>query len=682
MKPRVGVYLSERVAARLAEAAKSPGATKSALVETALDCFLGSDDDISDTAAVARHLVGLSRQLEELDRNLRIATETAALHARFHLAVTPPMPAGEQVAACVLGAERFEEFATQVGRRVDLGVPLIRETIDRVSATRTASSTLAQGEPSGTASTVDEPGVQASSVVDDAYVEIAAVREDAATLGFQAVEAALFTDSVTCRGINEGEGPVPSRRSAPAWLTAARQVAKDPVENRSLILRVFLPFVIGYYIAYLFRTINAVMAAPLATELGLGADDLGLLTSVYFLTFAAAQIPIGILLDRYGPRRVQSVLLVVAAVGSTLFAVSDHFWMLLVGRALIGLGVASAMTAGLKALVLWFPGDRVPLLNGLMVMLGALGAVTATLPADLLLAWIGWRELFGLLAVLTAVSAAIIYLVVPEATPVATGAVSVGLRKVYADPRFWRLAPLSAACIGTAWALQGLWAAQWLRDVEGLDRADVVFHLFAMAVALSLGAILLGVAADRLCRRGVGPEVLLGLVAALFIATQFALILRLPLPSYLQWAVVAAVGAATVLSFAILAEYFPKQLAGRANAALNLFHIAAAFAVQYGTGIVLQHWTPQDGHYPEIAYQTAFALSLVVQIVAWIWFALPWAFFDLRQRAARVRPNHSAPSPVGSMALRRREYVDPDLWDDPKSGRQSQIGPPHRRGHR
>src|SRR5712664_2960962 len=101
----------------------------------------------------------------------------------------------------------------------------------------------------------------------------------AATVAFEAVQAALFTDSITCRGIDEGEGAVPSRRSAPAWLTAARQVAKDPVENRSLILRVFVPFVFGYYIAYLFRTINAVMAAPLATQLGLGADDLGLLTS-------------------------------------------------------------------------------------------------------------------------------------------------------------------------------------------------------------------------------------------------------------------------------------------------------------------------------------------------------------------------------------------------------------------
>ncbi|MGQ0685165.1 MFS transporter [Bradyrhizobium sp.] len=417
-------------------------------------------------------------------------------------------------------------------------------------------------------------------------------------------------------------------------------MTKDPVEIGSLILRVFLPFVAGYYIAYLFRTINAVMAAPLATELGLGADDLGLLTSVYFLTFAAAQIPIGILLDRYGPRRIQSVLLAIAAAGATLFAVSDHFIALLVGRALIGLGVASTLTAGLKALVLWFPENRVPLLNGLMVMLGALGAVTATLPADLLLAWIGWRELFGLFAALTAASAVMVYLVVPEAAPAPGNGAPVGLRKVYADPRFWRIAPLSASCIGTAWALQGLWAAQWLRDVEGLDRTGVVSHLFAMAIALSLGAILLGVAADRLRRRGVGPEMLLGLVAAVFIATQFALILRLPLPSYLEWAVVAAVGAATVLSFAILAEYFPKQLTGRANGALNLLHIAAAFVVQYATGVVLGHWTPQAGHYPEIAYQTAFALSLAFQIAAWIWFALPWAF--LRPSAAcRPRPSES-----------------------------------------
>ena len=192
MKPRVGVYLSENMAARLAAAAKRPGATKSGLVEAALDSFLGSDDDISDTATVANQLAGLSRQLEQLDRNLRIANETAALHARFHLAVTPLMPAGEQGAACVLGAERFEEFATQVARRVDLGVPLIRETIDRVTATRTTPFTLAEGEASGAGSTVYEPGVRASSVADDASVHIAAVREDGSNGGFSGHTGSAF----------------------------------------------------------------------------------------------------------------------------------------------------------------------------------------------------------------------------------------------------------------------------------------------------------------------------------------------------------------------------------------------------------------------------------------------------------------------------------------------------------
>ncbi len=401
-------------------------------------------------------------------------------------------------------------------------------------------------------------------------------------------------------------------------------------------MRVFLPFVAGYYLSYLFRTINALIAAPLALELGLGAGDLGLLTSVYFLTFAAAQIPIGVLLDRYGPRRIQSALLVVAAAGAALFAASDDFMVLLAGRALIGLGVAAALTSGLKALVLWFPKDRLLLLNGLMVMLGALGAVTATSPTELLLVWIGWRGLFGLFAAATAACSLMIYLVVPETAPVKSGATSADLRKVYTDPRFWRLAPLSATTVATAWALHGLWAAQWLTDVEGLDRTALVWHLFAMAVALSLGAILWGVAADRMRRRGVGPQAVLGVVAIVFIAAQLALILRWPLPSFFLWAIVAAVGAATVLSYAILAEHFPKEVAGRANGLLNFLHIGGAFVLQYVTGVVLQQWTPQAGHYPESAYQAAFALDLVLQIVAGVWFALPWVLpRPLRTRSIR-----------------------------------------------
>lgn len=423
-------------------------------------------------------------------------------------------------------------------------------------------------------------------------------------------------------------------RSARTWRTLARRVTSGLLENHTLITRVFLPFVAGYYLSFLFRTVNALIAAPLAHELNLGAGDLGLLTSIFFLTFAAAQIPIGMLLDRYGPRRIQSGLLLVAAAGAALFAASNEFLLLLAGRALIGLGVAAALTAGLKALVLWFPANRLPLLNGLMIMLGAMGAVTATTPAELLLTSIGWRALFALFAVLTAGCAVMVFLIVPEAPPAASTAPA-SLRKVCAEPQFWHLAPFSAACVGTSWAMQGLWAAQWFADVERLDRISLVWHLFAMAVALSVGAVLLGFAAVRLRRRGIGPQALLILVASFSIAAQFVLILRLPVPSYLPWAVVAAAGAATVLSYAIIAELFPKALSGRANGLLNFFHIGGAFVLQYATGVVVQYWNPQAGHYPEIAYQTAFAINVAVQAAAGLWFGLSW----LWHRSSRSKPH-------------------------------------------
>jgi len=180
MKPRVGVYLSERMAARLAEAAKRPGVSKSALVEAALERFLGSDDDIGNTAGVGHHLAGLSRQIEQLDRNLRIANETVALHARFHLAVTPLLPVAAQGAACALGAQRFEEFAAQVERRVDRGIPLIRETIDRPRMTRPIplEADLGQAEPPQPPSTIHEPSPHGS------FEHSAAVREDGSNGGF------------------------------------------------------------------------------------------------------------------------------------------------------------------------------------------------------------------------------------------------------------------------------------------------------------------------------------------------------------------------------------------------------------------------------------------------------------------------------------------------------------------
>jgi MFS family permease len=427
-----------------------------------------------------------------------------------------------------------------------------------------------------------------------------------------------------CSTLAEKAVSAPSR-VATKCRAAARQWGKDLAQHWRLILCVFLPFAAGFYLSYLFRTINALIAAPLMSDLALGAGDLGLITSAYFLTFAAAQLPVGILLDRYGPRRVQSALMLIAAGGAALFAVSDGFLSLLASRALIGLGVAAALAAALKAIILWFPKERLPLANGWMVALGALGAVTATGPAELLLAWMDWRGLFELFAILTLGCAIVTYVIVPEASTTigAPKNSDVGLRAVFTDVRFWRLAPLSATFIGTAWALQGLWAAAWLTDVEGFDRSALVRHLLVMAIALCLGALAIGVAADRLRRLGIGPRTLLACVATIFILAQFALIFRCLSTSYILWAVIAAVGAAPVLSYAILAEYFPKELTGRANAALNVFHMGGAFAIQCGTGIVIQAWAKDQGLYPVIAYQVAFGINLALQIGALAWFAWP-----------------------------------------------------------
>lgn len=405
---------------------------------------------------------------------------------------------------------------------------------------------------------------------------------------------------------------------------------------------VLLPFAAGYFLSYLFRTINAVSAPALNTELGLGAAELGLLTSAYFASFAAAQLPLGLALDRMGPRRVQLVLLPLAAAGALLFAMAPGLPLLVLGRALVGLGVAAALMAGLKALVLWMPQERLALANGLYVMCGALGALVATAPAEWLIVALGWRALFVLLGLATLLAAGLLWLFAPaDPAPVAQavpGAPGPGLGDVLRDPRFWRVAPLSAGCIGTAFALQGLWAGPWLADVGGLDRTGVIADLTLMALALCLGALALGLVTDRLRQVGVRPKHMLALVALASILAQAALALRAPVPDLLPWLWIAATGAGTVVSYAALAEVFPKALAGRANAALNLLHIGGAFVIQAGFGAVLGGW-PADaaGHYPPAAYAAAFALILLPQALALLWFAVA----PLVSRPRRI-PRHTS----------------------------------------
>jgi MFS family permease len=416
----------------------------------------------------------------------------------------------------------------------------------------------------------------------------------------------------------------------------------DKVQSRNVraFLFLVLPLAAAYFASYFFRTINALISSELTNDLQLNARHLGLLTSVYFLTFAFVQIPAGVLLDRYGPRRVQSVLLVIAAVGACTFAVAQNFTFLVIGRALIGLGVAASLIAGLKAIALWFPKERLALINGCYITIGTLGVVAATAPSELILHFVDWRVLFGVLALLCVVCAGLVFTLLPDNSSHirSVNAGSIRLKAIYMDPRFWRLAPLSMMCISTSWALQGLWAGPWFSDVDRLDHASVVHRLFAMAIALSFAALLLGAIADKLRRLGVRPHTILATTAVLFIGMQLALILKLPMPSVVIWSVIAGTGAATVISYSILAEYFPKEISGQANSALNTFHIGGAFIIQAGIGMIVGHWTGEVGHYPAIAYKIAIGANLVLQVLALAWFVAP------RTLIAQGRPRASTRS--------------------------------------
>ena len=229
-----------------------------------------------------------------------------------------------------------------------------------------------------------------------------------------------------------------------------------------LWIRLFLPFAGAYFLSYLYRTANAVIGPVLSDELSLGAADLGLLTSAYFLAFGAAQLPLGVLLDRFGPRRVEAALLLIAAAGAAIFAIGHGIGMLAFGRGMIGLGVSACLMAAFKSFSQWFPLERQASLTGWIMTSGTLGALAASAPLDAALNVATWREIFFVLSGLTVAVSAWLYFSVPDKPgsqqPESLSAQLAGVRQVLVSRHFWRFAPLDFAQIGGFMAIQSLWS--------------------------------------------------------------------------------------------------------------------------------------------------------------------------------------------------------------------------------
>jgi MFS family permease len=394
----------------------------------------------------------------------------------------------------------------------------------------------------------------------------------------------------------------------------------EPALPLRLLARVFAPFACGYYFSYFFRTVNAIIWPDLVRDIGVDANRLGLLTSAYFLAFAAFQLPLGVLLDRFGPRRVNASLLVVAACGALVFGASDSLAGLIAGRALIGLGVSGCLMASLKAFTLWFPMSRFATLNGWLFAAGGLGALSASAPVEALLRLTDWRGVFDGLAVLTFATAMLIFFVVPERDAGPAGAsireLVRGFGTIYRDPVFWRVAGVSMTGHAAFLATQGLWVAPWLRDVAGFDRPAVAGVLFAMAILTTIGFASTGTVSDSLAKRGVAPLGIfkVGAVASAILMGTFAL--GLTGAAAATWGLYAFLAPIATLSYAILTHRYDPALAGRVNTALNVLVFVSAFAAQWGIGAVVGLWAPEEGRYPLAAYTAAFGTVVALQAAA------------------------------------------------------------------
>jgi predicted MFS family arabinose efflux permease len=389
----------------------------------------------------------------------------------------------------------------------------------------------------------------------------------------------------------------------------------------NLWLRVFLPFAAGYYFSYFLRNVNAVIAPELTRELGVSAADLGLLTSAYLLAFGAVQLPLGLALDRWGSRRVESVLLLAAAAGCALFALGETLTQLAVARGLIGLGVSACLMAAFKAFGQWFGVERQASLNAAIMVAGGLGALTASTPLAWAIPAFGWRPVFVALAVAGTLAAALVW-----RTPDKAGSTSgeslasqvAGLVGVLGSRAFWRYTPQSTLVVGGFIALQGLWAMPWLMQFSGLTRDAAAHHLLLMGVGMLVGFLGLALGVGPLAARGIGAERLLqaGMGVGLFATLLIVLGIGPTGPLWFSLGLVFAVGN---LAYALLQKHYAGALAGRVNTALNLMVFVGAFSIQWGFGAAVDA-LQAGGMSARDAYQASFGTLLALQVASWLWY--------------------------------------------------------------
>jgi MFS family permease len=352
---------------------------------------------------------------------------------------------------------------------------------------------------------------------------------------------------------------------------------------------VFLPFGLGHFMSVLLRMVGGVTAPFMAARYGLDAAQLGVLSGAYFLGFALAQLPVGLALDRYGPRRVQLVLLPLAALGCWGFGQAASIAGLLATRLLLGFALGACFMSAIKAAACWGQAARLASINGWLIAAGGLGGAAATLPVLMLLDLAGWQGLFNCLALLLAGVASLIALAAPR--HLARAEMSgwfYSFSPLLQHPGVFRIVGLLVVPHAVYFGVQGLWLGRWLQGAGGLPEAEVAWQLYLCMVGGIFGAIGTGLLAERVERLGAKVADLAAAGVALMIALLLLMACgwRASMPALAV--LFCVVGAVTGLEYTLVARSVPRTLAGRATTCLNLLVFSGAFAVQAIAGWLVQ----------------------------------------------------------------------------------------------
>jgi MFS family permease len=390
-------------------------------------------------------------------------------------------------------------------------------------------------------------------------------------------------------------------------------------------LPIVASFVVVTVISQFYRSAVAVIAPDLAGELSLSPEELGIIGGAFFIGIATMQVPAGVLLDRFGPRRTTPALLIISVAGAVLFARAGGFAELVTGQVLIGMGCAGVFMGALVTVSRWFPPRRFAMVGAFIMAISGAGLLLSATPLAWAAEWIGWRNAFLIVAAATAVFGTVVLVLARDAPPdhdyhrqpqENLRAVIAGLREVLGHRDLRYVLALAFVAYSTMFAIRGLWGGPYLADVHGLGSVARGNVLLLMSLGTIASGLFFGPLESRLGHAR--PLVLGGATATVLILAVLALAPGLPLPAATALlALLGFCGAYTVLLIAHGRSLFADRLVGRAMTVVNFANFVGIGLVQITSGMIIGAFPPAAGGAPpEAAYRTVFGVIAVTLVVA------------------------------------------------------------------